>query len=209
MALIPNEPRQRNALLIGLLAVALFYAFYAYWYTPRNTEMEDLEAQLGQLDLNNQRAQIISARGGTDLQERLALYERHVGQLEELIPEQEEFFALLNEITAESRSHGVEIVGIDPAVAEPGAFYTREVYDLQLIGDYHDIGRFLSTIASLPRIITPSELDLSVFDGAPELLRADYEAPLTASLRIQTYILPSGDFAPVVEGGEGVEGGTV
>ena len=163
---------------------------------------------MGQLDFNNQRAQIISARGGTDLQERLAQYERHVGQLERLIPQHEEFIALLSDITAEGRRHGVEIFSLNPAPEEVGDFYTKETYDLEIIGDYHDIGRFLATIASLPRIITPMDLDLSVFEGPEEMIRPEYEAPLTASLRIQTYILPAAGDSPPVEGAAGQEGAT-
>ncbi len=188
---------------MAFLALALFYAFWSYWYTPRGVEVAELESQLDQLSFNNQRAQIISARGGTDLQERLAQYERHVGHLERLIPEHEEFIALLNDITAESRRQGVMISSLSPEPEEVGAFYTKETYELQVIGDYHDLGRFLGTIASLPRIITPMDLDLSVFEGETEVLNPDYEAPLVASLRIQTYILPAADSAPPVDAGEG------
>ncbi|MGD2120607.1 MAG: type 4a pilus biogenesis protein PilO [Gemmatimonadota bacterium] len=210
MALIPSDPKQRNALLISILAVALGYFFWSMWYSPRQVEIAELQGDLDRLEFNNERAQIVSARGGGDLQERLALYERHVDQLERLIPEREEFVSLLNDITVESRRQGVRLSGLTPEPEEVGAFYTKESYGLELIGDYHDIGRFLGTIASLPRIITPTDLDLSVFEGDLDLLGEDFEAPLVASLRVQTYILPSGDQAPPLEGTEieGQEGGT-
>jgi type IV pilus assembly protein PilO len=209
MALIPSDPKQRNSLLIGILAVALGYVFWSMWYSPKQVEVAELQAELEQLEFNNETAQVISARGGRELQERLALYERHVDQLERLIPEREEFVALLNDISVESRRQGVRLSGLSPEPEEVGAFYTKESYGLELIGDYHDIGRFLGTIASLPRIITPTDMDLSVFTGDLEILGEDFEAPLVASLRIQTYILPTGDQAPPVEGTEteGQEGG--
>jgi type IV pilus assembly protein PilO len=205
MALIPSDPKQRNALLVGILALALGYFFWSMWYGPRQVEIAELQSELDRLEFNNERAQIISARGGRDLEERLSEYQRHVDQLERLIPEQEEFVALLNDISAESRRHGVRISGLSPEPEEVGAFYTKESYGLELIGDYHDIGRFLGTIASLPRIITPTDLDLSVFTGDRDLLGEDFEAPLVASLRIQTYTLPSGDRGPLMEAME-VEG---
>jgi type IV pilus assembly protein PilO len=206
MALLPDDPKQRNALLVGILAVALFYFFWSFWYTPQKAQVDELEAQLSQLDFENQRARIISARGGTDLQERLALYEQHVGQLERLIPQHEEFIALLQDITAETRRHGIEINSLSPGPGEAGAFYTKETYEIQVIGDYHDIGRFLGTIASLPRIITPMDLELAPFEGMDGVLNTEYEAPLVARLRIQTYILPAGGSSPPVEGAEGQEG---
>jgi len=208
MALIPDEPKQRYALLAGILAAGLFYVFWAYWYTPQKTEADGLQAQLEQLESGNQRAQLISARGGTELRERLALYERHVGYLERLIPQEEEFAALLNDITAESRRQGVEINAIDPEPEEVGEFYTKKSYELVVIGDYHNIGRFLTTIASLPRIVTPVDLEVSVFQGDQEVLSPDYETPLAARLRIQTYLLPPAAGEPAVGEGTGQEGAT-
>jgi len=204
MALIPDDPRQRNALIFGILALALFYAFWAYWYSPQKELANEMEAQLEQLETENLRAEIISARGGEELQERLALYERHVGQLENLIPQEEEFVALLSDISAESRRNGVEIATMRPEPEEVGAFYTKTSYEIEVIGDYHDLGRFLGTIASLPRIITPMDLELIIFQGDDTVLNPDYEAPLTARLRIQTYLLPAA--ATSTETGESREG---
>jgi len=207
MALIPDDPKHRNALIVGILAAALFYVFWAYWYSPQDLEVQDLSAQLDQLEFENQRAQLISARGGTQLQEKLAQYERHVGQLERLIPQEEEFAALLNQITSESRRNGVEIFSIDPEPEEVGAFYTKKSYELAVVGDYHSLGRFLATIASLPRIITPLDLELSRFQGDEDVLSPEFEFPLTARLRIQTYIVPAvADALPPVDGVQGEEG---
>ncbi len=207
MALIPRDPKQRNALFVGILAVALGYVFWSMWYTPKQEEAVALQSELDRLEFNNETARIRSARGGSDLEERLDLYARHVDQLERLIPKQEEFVSLLNDISFESRRQGVRISGLSPEPEEVGVYYTRETYGLELIGDYHDIGRFLGTIASLPRIITPIDLELQVYDGDLEILGEDFEAPLIASLRIQTYILPPAEEPSVQEGsGEGQEG---
>lgn len=189
MALIPDDPRQRNALVLGILAAAAFYFFWAYWYSPRNTEVEEMAARLEQLDAENRRAQILATRGGTELEERLALYERHVAQLEALIPQREEVSALLNDVSRVARETGVENASLRPENTEQGAYYTREVYAIEVYGEYHDIGRFLASVASLPRIITPVNLELSRFQGNAEPL--DMESPVTARLQIQTYVLPS------------------
>ena len=60
MALIPDDPRQRNALLLGLLAVAVFYGFWAYWYSPRKTDVDQMTARLEQLESENNRARIMN-----------------------------------------------------------------------------------------------------------------------------------------------------
>lgn len=200
MALIPSDPKQRNALLIGILAVAGFYFFWTYWYGPRNTEVLDMETRLELLESENRRAQILAARGGEDLQERIAQYERHVAQLERLIPESDEVAALLNDITREARTLGLEFNSMHPEPEEPGPFYTRKTHEIAVIGDYHDIGRYLAAIASLPRIITPLDLELTRFDGDASMW--DFESPAVARLRIQTYLLPDDSGPPAGSQGQ-------
>ena len=205
MALIPDDPRQRNALLIGILVAALFYVFWSWWYTPRNTEVEEMAARLEQLDSENRRAQIIATRGGAEMEELLARYERHLTQLEGLIPQDEEVAALLNDISRVARETGVEDASLRPETDEVGEFYTKESYALEVYGEYHDIGRFLANIASLRRIITPVNLELSRYEGNREVV--DMEAPVMASFQIQTYMLPTPVAAPTGEGGQGQQGG--
>jgi type IV pilus assembly protein PilO len=206
MALIPDDPKQRNALLLGVITCALFFLFWSYWYTPRRTEIAEKSDQLVRLDQNNRLAQIIVARGGTELAERLTRYQRHVDLLERLIPQSEEVAALLNEISAAARQTGVSDPSMRPEPNEVGAFYTKETYEIEVVGEYHDIGRFLTVIASLPRIITPVDLELSPYQGDQSLLDPDLDAPLTARLQIQTYILPAHSDPPLAEG-VGDEGG--
>ena len=204
MALVPDDPKQRNALIIGILAAAAFYFFWSYWYSPIKTDVDEMATRLEQLDSENNRAQIIATRGGTELQDRLAMYERHVVQLEALIPQSEEVSALLNDVTTVARQTGVQLSDLAPEADQVGAFYTKQSYALEVVGDYHDLGRFFTTIASLPRIITPVNVELASFRGNLAVL--DMQAPLTASFQIQTYILPTSS-APPAGGGPGQQGG--
>lgn len=203
MALIPDDPKQRNALLLAVVTAVLFYVFWSYWRAPILEEMGEKQARLEQLELNNREAQIEVARGGAELEQRLEEYGRHVDRLEALIPQSEEVAALLNQISAAARQTGVSDPEMRPEPEEPGAFYTKESYEIEVVGEYHQIGRFLTTIASLPRIITPVDLELTHFQGDSEILDPDLEVPLTARLRIETYILPGPASTLPVEGGEG------
>ncbi len=188
MAIIPDDPKQRNALLVAVALVAAFYFFHAYWYSPRAEEVETMAENLEQLENRNRQAQIIAARGGSQLEERMVLYERHVGRLEQLIPARDEVAVLLESVTRQAQVDGVDLASIRPASTEQGEFYTRQVYDLTVVGEYHDVARFLSSIASLPRIITPTRLDLVRFTNPRGAL--DYESPVEATFQIETYVLP-------------------
>lgn len=204
MALVPQDPKQKNALAIALFSLAVLYLASTWWRAPRIAAIEVDEARLESVETENRRAQILAARGGQDLQERMALYERHISQLELLIPDSEEVAALLNDMALRARVLDVELDFMSPASSEPGAYYTKETYDIRVIGDYHNVGRFLTGLASLERIITPINLDLQTFDDQRGLY--DFEAPVLAAFAIQTYViadrLPSdGAGAPPPQGG--------
>ena len=190
MALLPQERHKQIALLVGFLALAAIWAFYDYWYTPRAMEIEDLEARLEQVEDQNRRAQIVAARGGAELEERLAIYQRHVQRLEELIPETEEVPALLNSIATEARRSRIDLGSLRPEPTSPGEFYDRQSYEMAAVGEYHDIGRFLTAVASLPRIITPMDLEVEQHTGPNP--RPEVENPVVARFRIETYVIPNG-----------------
>jgi len=195
MALIPSDPKQRNALLLGIVAIAAGYLFHSFWYSPREAEIAVLEDRLEQLEDRNRRARILATRGGEEIQERLAVFERHLTRLEGLIPQSEEVPRLLEAMAGEARRTGLgDLAAINPEPSEPGEFYTRRSYEVTVIGQYHDVGRFLTAVASLPRIITPVDLDLVA--RSPQAQRVagsgDQEAgQVTARFRIQTYVLPT------------------
>ncbi|MEX0843017.1 MAG: type 4a pilus biogenesis protein PilO [Gemmatimonadota bacterium] len=193
MALLPQERHKQISLLVGFLALAAIYGYFEYVYSPEANQVAELEVRLDRLEDNNRRAQIIAARGGAELEERLAVYERHVRRLEELIPQSEEVPALLNSITTAARQSRVELESFGPEPTSPGQFYNRQTYEMAATGGYHDVARFLTSIASLPRIVTPTDVDVSPF-GGPSGSGAEY--PVVARFRIETYILPDGDGMP-------------
>ncbi len=194
MALIPDDPKQKNALVVGLLFVVGLYLVNTYWRADRLAEVVQGESRLEALENSNRTAEIIAARGGTALQERMVVYERHIAQLEALIPLEEQVASLLNDLTLLQRELGVQLDLMRPEPAEPSNFYTKQTYSLRVIGEYHDVSRYITRVASMERIITPIDLSLSVF-AAPARFR-DYESPVQAEFRIQTYVISSDESLP-------------
>ena len=197
----PSDPKQRNALIVGVLLLAMIYPFHSFWYKGQREEVTAMQPRLEGLEDQNRRAQVLAARGGGDLEERLALYERQVAKLEELIPAAEEVAGLVDDISVRARQFDVELARIIPEPAETGAFYTKTSYEMNAVGEYHNVARFLTEVASLSRIVTPVELTLEPFQQ-PDLY-PEYVAPVLASFRIETYVLPEASAAPPPATGAG------
>lgn len=197
----PTDPKQRNWMVAGLVALLLIVPFRMYYLTPMTAENQEMQDRLEALEMQNRRASVLAAQGGGDLEERMALYERHVARLEQLIPAAEEVAILADDIANQARQRGVELQRMVPEPRQPGTYYDQSTYSMAVVGEYQDVARFLTDIASLSRIVTPVELDLQLFQQ-PNLF-PDMEAPVQAQFRIQTYVLPDPNAAPA----PGPEGG--
>ncbi len=188
MALLPADPKGRKQalLLMGILVAAGWYVAKMYVLDPRQTELATFESQLQSLEIQNRRSRALAARKD-DLKARMEIQERQLLIFEEFIPESEEVPELLDAISKEAQLTSVELSRIRPQAAEAGEFYTKQVWELSVLGDYHNVGRYLARIASLPRIIKPTNLQIS---PAPQSRATrNMEAPLEVSFNIETFVL--------------------
>ena len=188
MALLPADSKQRKQSLI-LMAIVVAGAWYAakiYLTEPRKADIELNRADLEQLELQNRRSRALAARRD-DLRNRLQVYEAQLRIFEEFIPQSEEVPELLDAISREAQLTGVELSSIRPQAAEPGEFYTKQTWELSVVGEYHNIGRYLSRVASLPRIIKPTNLQLA---PAPQSRATrNMNAALEVSFAVETFVL--------------------
>jgi type IV pilus assembly protein PilO len=184
----PDDPIQRNWMLGGLAFLVLIVPYRMYVLQPRQQDNDELLQRVETLETVNRRASVLAAQGGGDLQERLALYEAHVAQLEELIPAREEVAALVDDIGTRARIMNVDLREMQPQPREPGEHYDRTSFNMAVVGEYHNVARFLTEVASLSRIVTPVQVEVSLFDQ-PQQYR-ELQSPVVAVFRIETYVLP-------------------
>jgi type IV pilus assembly protein PilO len=194
MALPPLDPQQRKQLMFGALFLALLaFGFYDRIYTPRKAQIVALETRLETLRTVNTRSRAITRGAEGAMDEQLALYRQQLELAEGLIPSDEELPNLLDAISAEAQRTGVELTLIQPVGATEEQYYTRRVYDMAVTGGYHQIGEFLTRVASLPRIVTPTNLTVAPATQASDAPPARPGAPaaLEARFSVETYVIPS------------------
>lgn len=171
---------------MAALVGAGWYVAKMYVLDPRQEELDRRQERLELLEGQNRRSRALAARRD-DLNARMGIQERQLRIFEEFIPDSEEVPELLDAVTREAQLTGIEPLRIRPQASEPGEFYTRQTWELSVLGEYHNIGRYLARIASLPRIIKPTSLQMSM---APRSRATrNMEAPLEVSLRIETFVL--------------------
>ncbi len=186
MALLPKDPAQQKRLLIGIIPLLLAFAYYQFMHAERALQIDESESHLERLERSNSTAKVLAEQGGPELERRLAMYEQHIKRLEQLIPRREQVPELLNDMGRRAQLSAVELTRMKPEGEEASPYYSRQTYELGVRGTYHNVGRFLSEVGSLPRIITPSDFRLMATtqkDKQGSIL-------LDANFRIITYIVP-------------------
>lgn len=194
MALPPIDADLRKKLLLGgALFLGLCYVCFEYVLSPRWTQANELEARLANVRIQNTTARALTqgANSEADVERRLQLYRDQLQAVEALIPSSEELPDLLDAISAEAQRSGVELSLIQPVGATEEQYYTRRTYDMAVLGSYHDVGEFLTRVASLSRIVTP--LNLVLTPKADEAAGGPGEQQrLEARFSIETYVIPTG-----------------
>ena len=188
MALIPDGSQHQKALGAIAVSLVILYLAHSFWYGDAMDTVEVDEARVDVLVSQNRQAQALAISAGRGLEERMALYERHVAELERLIPRSEEVAAVVDQMSEVARDAGVSVTDIRPEAAVPGPFYAKQIYQIRVVGEYHAVAMFLTGIASLPRIITPSDVTLVPFTDPTGSM--GFDSPVEVNFRIQTYLAP-------------------
>lgn len=105
---------------------------------------------------------------------RVANLDQYKGQLKEMedsfgsllkqLPRDTEVPGLIDDISAAALSAGLTLVAIDPDRIVQTEFYRELPIKIEVVGGYHEMGAFVSSVASLPRIVTLH--DFSIGKGA-------------------------------------------
>ena len=123
-------------------------------------------------------------------QRKAANLDAYKAQLEEMttnfgamlrqLPGQTEIPSLLVDISQTGLASGLEEELFQPAGEQRKEFYAEKPISIRLKGSYHELGDFVSGIASLPRIVTLHDIEISPADK-------DEGDELTLNVTTKTY----------------------
>jgi type IV pilus assembly protein PilO len=190
MAGLPTNQRDQIMLLV---AVGGFLGAVAYWnwvYSPADVELDTKRQHIEKLDISNQRAKAVMARGSVEkLQAESKLLEGNLDLMRTLIPAGNEVPALLDQILGAARRTGLEFSNFAPQATVPGESFDTYRFKMSMQGSYHQIGELLTAIGSLRRVIVPVNVALSVSTTVAARANRPEERILTANFDIQTYVV--------------------
>lgn len=161
----PNDPgrwplgvRIGTVVLLFIVAAAGSYYFFV-WKSqhPQLLEARAKESELwNTLDTKARKAANLEA-----YKAQLADMEKSFGAMLRQLPNKTEVPNLLVDISQTGLAAGLEEKLFQPQTESRKDFYAELPISIRLTGGYHEMGRFASGIAALPRIVTLHDIEIT------------------------------------------------
>lgn len=189
---------------VSVIALALAGAYYYYLWAPQDAKLTQMQARVDTLVAQNEVAQRQVASGAAaKLRAEADQYGRMLLVMRQLVPVANEVPTLLDQISTAARQAGLDIGDVTPLGVVGGDVFDTYRYKMGVTGSYHRIGRFLSNVGSLTRIVAP--MNLTLFPTVRESkANRPKESALDATFEIQTYVAKTA--APAVSAGTATRG---
>ena len=162
ISLPPLDKKGRNALIIAVVVMALVVAYWYFLWSPDHVEVKGIAAHADTLDARNAKDSVDIANG---LEGKLRAdgerYSNELSGLRRLVPTVNQVPALLNSISTDARQVGLEVSEFAQDGVFPGDDFDMIKYKFGVIGPFHKIAEFLTTVASSPRIIAPINVQIT------------------------------------------------
>lgn len=179
MKTLPSYVKIIVAVLPSII-IALLVLFLVI--NPKLKQIKALEAQI-----DKQNNEIASSQAKAAKLEVLKLENERLvkrfNELKEQLPEEKEISSLLKQVSDMGTSAGLEIKSWKPApkTTHPSGIVYQIPVSVDVIGTYHNLGYFLSSITKLNRIVNINDMKL----GAPK--KEKNETILQVSFKASTF----------------------
>ena len=160
----------RWPLAIRAAVIAIIFALVTglgiYWLiiedaAPQLQRVQDDEVQL-KLTFENKQRKAANYNAYID---QLAAIKQQFGTMLRQLPGKTEIPSLIVDISQTGLAAGLQEKLFVPQAEIPKDFYAEKPIKIRLTGGYHEIGNFVSGIASLPRIVTLHNISITPESG--------------------------------------------
>ena len=168
--------------VIALIAVVIIAAMGWFLVKPELEDKEKAERKEREL---RQQFELVQKKAASlpAYRAQLAEMEESFGALLRQLPDETDMESLLIDLSQTSVAAGLDVEYFKPGNEQKLEFYAEYPIDLRVTGTYHEFGRFVSGLASLPRIVTLHNIGITPTgekDGEATAGSAELSMELTA-----------------------------
>lgn len=184
-----KDPKVQKIALACVVFFILAYFWYSRVYTPQSNQIEAKKSEY-QTMITNLRNVEMKSKSLEALQAEYESLLARYRDIEQLLPEVKMVPSFLVQLHTASSLTGTKIVSITPEPIKSESFYNVASFDVELVGDYHDFGKFISYIANFPFIVNVS--DMQITPGTPPTGNSNKKTEshtITAEFTLSTYFV--------------------
>ena len=153
-------PAPVKAIIILIIVVGCFAGGYFFHIQNLQTELQEVVSEEGNLRIEFEQKAFLAANLEEYRAQTVQMEESFTELLRQL-PSVTEVPGLVDDVTETGVGSGLEFSKLDLPSEEIQEFYIEIPMNLDVVGDFHDFGTFVSGVASLDRIVTLHDFSIS------------------------------------------------
>ena len=162
-------PLAGKAIFCTVIAVALLIGGYFMLLEPMQLKLSREVKQESQLkkDFENKAFQVANLE---EYRAQMVEMELSFESILKQLPRDTEVPGLIDDISLAALNNGLDLKVISPQKQVSTEFYNELPIEIEVEGDYHELGAYVSSVASLPRIVTLHDFSISTKGKNSDLL---------------------------------------
>ena len=155
-----SDQRTQIILVIVLAVAGAIYAWFTYLYSPKNEEIATLNEEIEQFELDIARFQI-TANQAEEVAAQLAAARQQWADILVQFPTTEKEDELLGNMSVAEGASRLYPISFERGDRRTQELYFEQDYVVRLLGEYQQVGRYIATLASLPRRISVARMQIT------------------------------------------------
>lgn len=153
-------PVAGKAVFCSIIAVAILVGGYFMMLEPMNIKLNREIKQEVQLkrDFENKAFQVANL---DEYKSQMVEMEQSFESILKQLPRDTEVPGLIDDISLAALNNGLDLKMISPQKQVSTEFYNELPIEIEVEGDYHELGAYVSSVASLSRIVTLHDFSIS------------------------------------------------
>ncbi len=155
-----KDPKVQKIALACVVFFILVYFWYSRVYTGQANDIEAKQSEYQTMITNlrnvEMKSKSLDALQG-EYEDLLVRYR----EIEQLLPEVKMVPSFLVQLHTASSLTGTKITSITPRPINSQTFYNIADFEVEMVGTYHDFGKFISYIANFPFIVNVSNMEIN------------------------------------------------
>ena len=153
-------PAAGKAVFCAVIGIAIIVGGYFYMLEPMQQKLSrevQKESQLKK-DFENKAFQAANLEA---YKEQMIEMEQSFESILKQLPRDTEVPGLLDDISLSALNNGLDLKSISPKAQKATELYNELPIEIEVEGDYHELGAYVSSVASLSRIVTLHDFSIA------------------------------------------------